>query len=182
MKHKHLIAFLQLEHVANCCLMILWKHYCIFWFISDICNELSLYLCEYILEVFIIWVWSWNLCIFQASFCKFKFEWFFLHFHFQVRAEECFLTIVISCITIVTGPPRAELCWAWQCSIVWFAHGLSSRPWHRASRSWLCSRSWQFARQALGCSRSWWLTSSSWHLKKNWFLIGLSLVYFEAFI
>ena len=37
-------------HVANWLPMMYWRYVVYIWYISGICNELSLYLCEYVLE------------------------------------------------------------------------------------------------------------------------------------
>ena len=194
MKHKHLIAFLQLEHVANCCLMMFW---CIVyvWFISGICNELSLYLCKYVLveiygfkldlEVFVIGVEIGIYVFFQTSFINSvlnDFLWNSFSSEKQRNASSRSWYHASRSWEVLHEQSSVRLDSARQFGLLTVSyHDHDIVPHDRDCAHDRSSRSWQFARQALSCSRPL-LTIMTTHfelvtLKKkivsNWFIFYL---------
>ena len=117
MKHKHPIAFFEVVHVANWCLMMLWKHYyiclvyvmkmwCIFWFISGICIGIwncifvKMFWKKYMVLSWIwsVWNWGFNLSL-KCSLDQVLANQVWMIFSLQIvssrKTGECFLTTVI---------------------------------------------------------------------------------------
>ena len=99
------------DALKACCIYLVYK-----WFMYWIVNWI---LCNYVLEEIYVFKlvlkglkleFEVGIYVFPIKNCKFKFGWFSLKISFLRKTGECFLTIVTSCLTIVRGPPRAELC------------------------------------------------------------------------
>ena len=124
MKHICILLHFEVVIVAKCCLVMLWKHLCIFlvyvWYLSSLCIEFvnriyvnifckhvehvleAIYVFKVGFEAFEIEVYVWNKCVCQASFVYVSFEW-------------------VSCKLIFLGKQG----------------NASSRPWYSISRSWV---------------------------------------------